>query len=143
MNKLTLGTLNLNSQKLNAKKFADIVLESNIDIICFNECGKSLAERLQSLLAPYGFSHVFAPADYCGNALFSRFPIKRHHTSKLFASQSEGRSAVAITVDLPLHDIEETGVSHQEVSFVATHLCHYDEDARIEQFDILRRKVCS
>ncbi len=134
---LRFGTLNLNDRSHNARSFAEFILEKNLDIICFNECGEHLTDRLSTLLKAHGYQHCFASASFAGNALFSRLPINNCTSKRLKASRgTETRSAAVAEMAINICP----GIT-VDFAVAAVHLDHVDESERIDQFKSLTNFV--
>ena len=131
--RLRIGTLNLNDRAYNARSFSEFILEKNLDIVCFNECGEQLTHRLNGIMKKNGYEHCFASAAFAGNALFSRLPILKASSKSLRASRgTETRSAAIAEIRVDVCP----GVN-VDLAIAAVHLDHVDEPQRIEQFHSL------
>ncbi|KAF3783811.1 hypothetical protein EJ110_NYTH28966 [Nymphaea thermarum] len=82
---------------------------------------KPLSELAEALGMKYVFAESWAP-DY-GNAVLSKWPIKRWQVQKIF-DDTDIRNVLKVVVDIP-----STG----EINFHCTHLDHLDENWRMKQ----------
>lgn len=142
---IRLGTLNVNTRSRNCSAFAELINENSLDIFCLNECTPDMAARLHTQLGSR-FDYVYAPADFAGNALFSRFPI---HDSKTLlttdygiTSDCEARSGAFATL------LVNTGISDEPpvkssmlLHILATHLSHVHEVDRVRQMNEMLSEV--
>ncbi|KAG8079522.1 hypothetical protein GUJ93_ZPchr0007g4159 [Zizania palustris] len=86
---------------------------------------------LSNLAEGLGMRYVFAEswAPEYGNAILSRWPIKRFKVQRI-ADQSDFRNVLRATVEVP---------GAGEVNFHCTHLDHLDESWRMKQMDAILR----
>lgn len=84
---------------------------------------------LSDLAAALGMNYVFAEswAPEYGNAVFSKWPIKRWNVNKIF-DHTDIRNVLKATIDVP-----EAG----ELNFYCTHLDHLDENWRMKQINAI------
>lgn len=84
---------------------------------------------LSDLAAALGMNYVFAEswAPEYGNAILSKWPIKRSKVEKIF-DDTDFRNVLKATIDVP-----EAG----EVNFHCTHLDHLDENWRMRQINAI------
>ncbi|GLT75705.1 hypothetical protein SLA2020_474070 [Shorea laevis] len=84
---------------------------------------------LSDLAAALGMNYVFAEswAPEYGNAILSRWPIKRWKVQKIY-DDSDFRNVLKATIDVP-----QMG----EVNFNCTHLDHLDENWRMKQINAI------
>ena len=137
---LRLGTLNVNARESNFNHFAELVERYDLDVFCLNECTRHLAHRISQRLNGR-YQCIYAKADYAGNALFSRFPVKS--VRRLETSGKDGievRSAAVGTfqVDVPTGEKDRTtSFDSIDLTIMGTHLSHVEEDDRIDEFEEL------
>ncbi|KAL7172290.1 hypothetical protein ACSBR2_031894 [Camellia fascicularis] len=86
---------------------------------------KPLSDLADALGMNYVFAESWAP-EY-GNAILSKWPIKRWNVQKIF-DDSDFRNVLKATIDVP-------GVG--EVNFHSTHLDHLDENWRMKQINAI------
>ncbi|XP_059625803.1 uncharacterized protein LOC132268906 [Cornus florida] len=86
---------------------------------------KPLSDLADALGMTYVFAESWAP-EY-GNAILSKWPIKRWKVQKIF-DNSDFRNVLKATIDIP-----ETG----EFKFHCTHLDHLDEKWRMKQINAI------
>ncbi|KAL5199070.1 hypothetical protein ABZP36_002582 [Zizania latifolia] len=86
---------------------------------------------LSNLAEGLGMRYVFAEswAPEYGNAILSRWPIKRFKVQRI-ADQSDFRNVLRATIEVP---------GAGEVNFHCTHLDHLDESWRMKQMDAILR----
>ncbi|XP_073526123.1 uncharacterized protein [Phyllobates terribilis] len=108
----------------------DVLRELNVDILALQEVKadeekemKPLSDLAAALGMNYAFAESWAP-EY-GNAVLSRWPIKRWRVQKIF-DDSDFRNVLKTTIDVP-----QVG----EVNFYSTHLDHLNEDWRMKQIN--------
>ncbi|WJX13769.1 hypothetical protein P8452_04124 [Trifolium repens] len=84
---------------------------------------------LSDLAAALGMNYVFAEswAPEYGNAVLSKWPIKRWNANKIF-DQTDIRNVLKATIDVP-----EAG----ELNFYCTHLDHLNENWRMKQINAI------
>ncbi|CAK8572881.1 unnamed protein product [Lathyrus sativus] len=84
---------------------------------------------LSDLAAALGMNYVFAEswAPEYGNAVLSKWPIKRWNAHKIF-DHTDFRNVLKATIDVP-----EAG----ELNFYCTHLDHLDENWRMKQINAI------
>ncbi|XP_024975366.1 uncharacterized protein LOC112513361 [Cynara cardunculus var. scolymus] len=114
------------------KTVVEVLRELNADILALQDV-KAEEEKdmkpLSDLAAALGMNYVFAEswAPEYGNAVLSRWPIKRSKVQKIF-DDSDFRNVLKATIDVP-----ETG----EVDFHCTLLDHLDEKWRMKQINAI------
>ncbi|KAG9457488.1 hypothetical protein H6P81_001996 [Aristolochia fimbriata] len=86
---------------------------------------KPLSDLADALGMKFVFAESWAP-EY-GNAVLSRWPIKRWKTHKIF-DDTDFRNVLKVTVDVP---------NAGEVNFHCTHLDHLDERWRMKQINAI------
>ncbi|KAL8160651.1 hypothetical protein V2J09_002188 [Rumex salicifolius] len=108
----------------------DVLRELDVDILALQDVKadeekemKPLSELASALGMNYVFAESWAP-EY-GNAVLSRWPIKRWRVQKIF-DDSDFRNVLKTTIDVP-----KVG----EVNFYSTHLDHLNEDWRMKQIN--------
>lgn len=110
----------------------EVLRELNADILGLQHV-KAEEEKgmkpLSDLAAALGMNYVFAEswAPEYGNAILSKWPIKRWKTQKIF-DDSDFRNVLKATIDVP-----QTG----EFNFFCTHLDHLDENWRMKQINAI------
>ena len=87
------ATFNVNDRVGNASHIIDLLYALDLDVICLQECSVSLATRIKSGL---GYNCVYAPADYCGNAILTRLPVLSSWTVEMSHSSEIRSAAIAI-----------------------------------------------
>ncbi|KAK3127880.1 hypothetical protein QOZ80_7AG0579640 [Eleusine coracana subsp. coracana] len=112
----------------------EVLREAGADIIGLQnvraeECRgmRPLSELAEALGMRYVFAESWAP-EY-GNALLSRWPIKRWKAHRV-ADPSDFRNVLRATIEVP-----DAG----EINFHCTHLDHLDEGWRMKQVDAILR----
>ncbi|XWS46760.1 hypothetical protein CRYUN_Cryun14cG0095600 [Craigia yunnanensis] len=114
------------------KTVLEVLRELDADILALQDV-KAEEEKamkpLSDLAAALGMNYVFAEswAPEYGNAVLSKWPIKRWKVQKIFDDR-DFRNVLKATVDVPL-----TG----EVEFHCTHLDHLDENWRMKQINAI------
>jgi hypothetical protein len=142
-----IGILNVNAREYNADRFAFLIDAYELDIFSLHECGLSLAHKIRRQLGQ--FFLVYAPANYEGNALFSRFPIASplEILAHVEYEDAELRSAAAACISLPIEDSTICGQDGSAVSnvfrmwVIATHLSHIYEADRLAQVKSILQQV--
>ncbi|OMP04980.1 Endonuclease/exonuclease/phosphatase [Corchorus olitorius] len=110
----------------------EVLRELNADILALQDV-KAEEEKgmkpLSDLAAALGMNYVFAEswAPEYGNAVLSRWPIKRWKVQKIF-DDTDFRNVLKATIDVP-----QTG----EIDFHCTHLDHLDENWRMKQINAI------
>jgi endonuclease/exonuclease/phosphatase family metal-dependent hydrolase len=127
---LRVATLNLNDRSGGAENFANFVLEKNLDVVCFNECGASLTQRLDAKMSSRGYSKCFSSAAFAGNTIFSRLPIQKATCKRLHSKGAEARSAAIIEVRVDI-----SPWTFADICIASIHLDHVREEDRMKQFD--------
>ncbi|KAG6748538.1 hypothetical protein POTOM_048466 [Populus tomentosa] len=109
-----------------------VLKELDADILALQDV-KAEEEKamkpLSDLAAALGMNYVFAEswAPEYGNAILSKWPIKRWKVQKIF-DDTDFRNVLKATIDVP-----QAG----EVNFHCTHLDHLDENWRMKQIDAI------
>lgn len=152
----SIACFNLNCRTYNFRLFADLIITHNFDVICLNECDVDLAERISAVLKCRAchYEYAYAAADWSGNAIFTKFKIIEQKGLQLYSEHSEVRSAVCILVDVPMPcslSNEEERETHSQcvnentattqIWFIGTHLCHINENSRLDQFQCIITEV--
>ncbi|KAE9618457.1 hypothetical protein Lal_00046946 [Lupinus albus] len=113
----------------NGRTVVEVLRELDADILGLQDVKaeeengmKPLSELAEALGMNYVFAESWAPQ--YGNAVFSRWPIKRCSAHKLH--DSDFRNVLKATIDVP-----EEG----ELNFYCTQLDHLDENCRMKQVD--------
>ncbi|KAK3007896.1 hypothetical protein RJ639_013041 [Escallonia herrerae] len=110
----------------------EVLRELDADILALQDV-KAEEEKgmkpLSDLAVALGMNYVFAEswAPEYGNAILSKWPIKRWKVQKIF-DDADFRNVLRATVDVP-----HTG----EVDFHCTHLDHLDENWRMKQINAI------
>ncbi|XP_004290695.1 PREDICTED: uncharacterized protein LOC101302029 [Fragaria vesca subsp. vesca] len=110
----------------------EVLRELDADILALQDV-KAEEEKemkpLSDLAAALGMNYVFAEswAPEYGNAILSKWPIKRSKVQKIF-DDSDFRNVLKATIDVP-----QAG----EVNFQCTHLDHLDENWRMRQVNAI------
>ncbi len=130
--KVRLATININNSH-DYSHFASFLQHYDLDIFCLNECGSRFPHLLNEALGRE-YRYIYSRADYCGNALFSRYPIRYSKEIELKTSSHglEMRSAVYGLISIPLDESNSV-----DVAIVGTHLSHVHESDRLEQLHSL------
>ncbi|XP_027116165.1 uncharacterized protein [Coffea arabica] len=116
----------------NTRAIVEVLRELNADILALQDV-KAEEERgmqpLSDLAAALGMTYVFAEswAPEYGNAILSRYPIKRWKAQKIF-DDADFRNVLKATIDVP-----HIG----ELNFYCTHLDHLDENWRMKQINAI------
>ncbi|KAJ0946392.1 putative endonuclease/exonuclease/phosphatase [Helianthus annuus] len=114
------------------KTVVEVLRELDADILALQDV-KAEEEKdmkpLSDLAAALGMNYVFAEswAPEYGNAVLSKWPIKRSKVQKIF-DDSDFRNVLKATIDVP-----QTG----EVDFHCTLLDHLDENWRMKQINAI------
>ena len=148
MRTLRLGTLNVNTREMNYRAFAQLAVQHDLDVFCLNECTRALARRIVAELDGK-YEMIYAEADFAGNALFSRLPIKE--SSRFMAEEAGGRAGgearsaalAVLAVDLHSYDSADLDMDRSnrtpsatvELRVLATHLSHIHEKDRLFQMN--------
>ncbi|XP_062024387.1 uncharacterized protein LOC133740448 [Rosa rugosa] len=110
----------------------EVLRELDADILALQDV-KAEEEKemkpLSDLAAALGMNYVFAEswAPEYGNAILSKWPIKRSKVQKIF-DDTDFRNVLKATIDVP-----QAG----EVNFHCTHLDHLDENWRMRQINAI------
>ncbi|KAA8543193.1 hypothetical protein F0562_021312 [Nyssa sinensis] len=110
----------------------EVLRELDADILAFQDV-KAEEEKamkpLSDLAGALGMNYVFAEswAPEYGNAILSKWPIKRWKVHQIF-DDTDFRNVLKATIDIP-----QTG----EVNFHCTHLDHLDENWRMKQMNAI------
>ncbi|KAM7495945.1 hypothetical protein LguiA_020359 [Lonicera macranthoides] len=108
----------------------ELLRELDADILALQDV-KAEEEKemkpLSDLAVALGMNYVFAEswAPEYGNAIFSKWPIKRWKVHKIF-EDTDYRNILKATIDVP---------NFGEVDFHCTHLDHLDENWRMKQIN--------
>ncbi|XVE77727.1 hypothetical protein DITRI_Ditri13aG0085800 [Diplodiscus trichospermus] len=114
------------------KTVLEVLKELDADILALQDV-KAEEEKamrpLSDLAAALGMNYVFAEswAPEYGNAVLSKWPIKRWEVQKIF-DDTDFRNVLKATIDVP-----QTG----EVNFHCTNLDHLDENWRMKQINAI------
>ncbi|GMI76072.1 hypothetical protein like AT2G48030 [Hibiscus trionum] len=114
------------------KTVFEVLKELDADILALQDV-KAEEEKamkpLSDLAAALGMNYVFAEswAPEYGNAVLSKWPIKRWKVQKIF-DDTDFRNVLKATIDVP-----GTG----EIDFHCTHLDHLDENWRMKQINAI------
>ncbi|KAE8727612.1 Detected protein of confused Function [Hibiscus syriacus] len=114
------------------KTVFEVLKELDADILALQDV-KAEEEKamkpLSDLAAALGMNYVFAEswAPEYGNAVLSKWPIKRWKVQKIF-DDTDFRNVLKATIDVP-----QTG----EINFHCTHLDHLDENWRMKQMNAI------
>ncbi|KAJ8748350.1 hypothetical protein K2173_002987 [Erythroxylum novogranatense] len=110
----------------------EVLKELDADVLALQDV-KAEEEKamkpLSDLAAALGMDYVFAEswAPEYGNAILSKWPIKRWKVQKIF-DDTDFRNILKATVDVPLVG---------EINFHCTHLDHLDENWRMKQINAI------
>ncbi|KAL0389552.1 UNVERIFIED_CONTAM: hypothetical protein Scaly_0312300 [Sesamum calycinum] len=110
----------------------EVLRELNADVLALQDV-KAEEERnmkpLSDLAAALGMNYVFAEswAPEYGNAILSKWPIKRWKAQKIF-DDTDFRNVLKATIDVP-----QAG----EINFFCTLLDHLDENWRVKQINAI------
>ncbi|KAJ1433026.1 Endonuclease/exonuclease/phosphatase [Sesbania bispinosa] len=110
----------------------EVLKELNADVLGLQDV-KAEEENgmkpLSDLAKALGMNYVFAEswAPQYGNAVFSKWPIKRCKVQKIF-DHTDFRNVLKATIDVP-----QVG----ELNFYCTHLDHLDENWRMKQINAI------
>nr|DAD37856.1 TPA_asm: hypothetical protein HUJ06_008497 [Nelumbo nucifera] len=116
----------------NSRTILEVLREVDADILALQDV-KAEEEKgmkpLSDLADALGMNYVFAEswAPEYGNAVLSKWPIKRWHVQKI-CDDTDFRNVLKATVDVP-----QAG----EVNFNCTHLDHLDENWRMKQINAI------
>ncbi|KAF5732732.1 DNase I-like superfamily protein [Tripterygium wilfordii] len=110
----------------------EVLRELDADILALQDVKaeeEKAMEPLSDLAAALGMNYVFAEswAPEYGNAVLSKWPIKRWEAQKIF-DYTDFRNVLKATIDVP-----QVG----EVNFNCTHLDHLDENWRMKQINAI------
>jgi hypothetical protein len=131
---IKVASWNIHNNSRNSIKFAQLILQYEIDVICLNECDHSIAKKILSILEKHGYSYGYASADYAGNAIFCRYSIRKKVQLTLSSnSGSENRSGIMILTDIADIFGVDNLPKNIELWFVGTHLSHTHENDRVLQ----------
>ncbi|KAK6937472.1 Endonuclease/exonuclease/phosphatase [Dillenia turbinata] len=114
------------------RTIAEVLRELDADILGLQDV-KAEEEKgmrpLSDLASALGMNYVFAEswAPEYGNAILSKWPIKRWRVQKIF-DDTDFRNVLKASIDVP-----HTG----EVNFYCTHLDHLDENWRLKQINAI------
>ncbi|KAI3692436.1 hypothetical protein L6452_32252 [Arctium lappa] len=115
-----------------SRSILDVLKEVDADIVALQDV-KAEEEKgmkpLSDLAFGLGMNYVFAEswAPEYGNAILSKWPIKRSKVQKIYDEQ-DFRNVLKATIDVP-----RTG----ELNFYCTQLDHLDEDWRMKQINAI------
>ncbi|CAI9107937.1 OLC1v1007422C1 [Oldenlandia corymbosa var. corymbosa] len=114
------------------KTVLEVLMELNADVLALQDVKaeeekgmKPLSDLAEALGMNYVFAESWAP-EY-GNAILSRWPIKKWKSQKIF-DDTDFRNVLKATIDVP-----EVG----EFEFYCTHLDHLDENWRMKQINAI------
>ncbi|KAL5860317.1 hypothetical protein ACOSQ4_001613 [Xanthoceras sorbifolium] len=119
-----------NDSYRSSRTILEVLRELDADILALQDV-KAEEEKamrpLSDLAAALGMNYVFAEswAPEYGNAVLSKWPIKRWKVQKIF-DDTDFRNVLKATIDVP-----QTG----EVNFHCSHLDHLDENWRMKQIN--------
>ncbi|KAJ9171908.1 hypothetical protein P3X46_015209 [Hevea brasiliensis] len=125
------NTMDGNSYK-STRTVVEVLEELDADILALQDV-KAEEEKdmkpLSDLAAALGMNYVFAEswAPEYGNAILSKWPIKRWKVHKIF-DDTDFRNVLKATIDVP---------QKGEVNFYCTHLDHLDENWRMKQINAI------
>ncbi|THG04456.1 hypothetical protein TEA_022628 [Camellia sinensis var. sinensis] len=127
------GKSSVRSQRYSSNKtIVEVLREVEADILGLQDVKaeeekgmKPLADLAEALGMNYVFAESWAP-EY-GNAVLSKWPIKRWNVQKIF-DDSDFRNVLKVTVDVPWAG---------EVNFHCTYLDHLDENWRMKQINAI------
>ncbi|CAH2057600.1 unnamed protein product [Thlaspi arvense] len=110
----------------------EVLRELDADVLALQDVKADEADQmrpLSDLAAALGMNYVFAEswAPEYGNAVLSKWPIKKSNVHKIF-DHSDFRNVLKATIDVP---------GSGEVEFHCTHLDHLDESWRMKQVDAI------
>ncbi|KAI4349567.1 hypothetical protein L6164_010142 [Bauhinia variegata] len=110
----------------------DVLRELDADILALQDVKaeeENAMKPLSDLASALGMNYVFAEswAPEYGNAVLSKWPIKRWKVQKIF-DDTDFRNVLKATIDVP-----EAG----EINFYCTHLDHLDENWRMKQINAI------
>ncbi|XP_057471063.1 uncharacterized protein LOC130759862 [Actinidia eriantha] len=115
-----------------SRSVLDVLREVNADILALQDVRaeeeknmKPLSDLARGLGMNYVFAESWAP-EY-GNAIFSKWPIKRWRVQKIYDDQ-DFRNVLRATIDVPRMG---------EVNFYCTQLDHLDERWRMKQINAI------
>ncbi|XP_010279198.1 PREDICTED: uncharacterized protein LOC104613175 [Nelumbo nucifera] len=115
-----------------SRTILEVLREVDADILALQDVKaeeekgmKPLSDLANALGMRYVFAESWAP-EY-GNAVLSKWPIKRWHVQKIY-DDTDFRNVLKATVDVP-----QAG----EVNFNCTHLDHLDENWRMKQINAI------
>ncbi|KAK9077748.1 hypothetical protein SSX86_006085 [Deinandra increscens subsp. villosa] len=120
------------SMDYGSRSILDVLKEVDADVLALQDV-KAEEEKgmkpLSDLALGLGMNYVFAEswAPEYGNAILSKWPIKRSKVQKIYDDQ-DFRNVLKATIDVP-----RTG----ELNFYCTQLDHLDEDWRMKQINAI------
>ncbi|PSR92670.1 GDP polyribonucleotidyltransferase [Actinidia chinensis var. chinensis] len=117
---------------MSGRSIMDVLSEVDADILALQDVRAEEEKNMQplsDLARGLGMKYVFAEswAPEYGNAIFSRWPIKRWRVQKIYDDQ-DFRNVLRATIDVP-----RLG----EVNFCCTQLDHLDENWRMKQINAI------
>ncbi|XP_076952433.1 uncharacterized protein LOC143626158 [Bidens hawaiensis] len=124
----------IGSMEYASRSILDVLKEVDADVLALQDV-KAEEEKamrpLSDLAFGLGMNYVFAEswAPEYGNAILSKWPIKKSKVQKIYDEQ-DFRNVLKATIDVPL-----TG----ELNFYCTQLDHLDEDWRMKQVNAIIR----
>ncbi|XP_031279947.1 uncharacterized protein LOC116138380 [Pistacia vera] len=115
-----------------SRTVVEVLRELDADILALQDVKaeeENAMKPLSDLAAALGMNYAFAEswAPEYGNAVLSKWPIKRWKVQKIF-DDTDIRNVLKVTVDVP-----QTG----EVNFHCTHLDHLNENWRMKQINAI------
>ncbi|XP_044502207.1 uncharacterized protein LOC123223173 [Mangifera indica] len=119
-----------------SRTVVEVLRELDADILALQDVKaeeENAMKPLSDLAAALGMNYVFAEswAPEYGNAVLSKWPIKRWKVQKIF-DDTDFRNVLKATIDVP-----QTG----EVNFHCTHLDHLDENWRMKQINAIMQST--
>ncbi|KAL3517524.1 hypothetical protein ACH5RR_020113 [Cinchona calisaya] len=128
----TMSIQDLSYGNNSTRTVVEVLRELNADILGLQDV-KAEEEKgmqpLSDLAAALGMNYVFAEswAPEYGNAILSRYPIKKWKAQKI-VDDADFRNVLKATIDVP---------NIGEFNFYCTHLDHLDENWRMKQIDAI------
>ncbi|CAM8987854.1 unnamed protein product [Rhodiola kirilowii] len=126
------STRDVDEKLRNEKSVSEVLRELNVDIFALQDVKadeenemKPLSDLAEALGMNYVFAETWAPQ--YGNAILSRWPIKRFNVQKLL-DDFDFRNVLKATIDVP---------GAGEVNFYCTQLDHLNEDRRMNQINAI------
>uniref|UniRef100_A0A7N0TV17 Endonuclease/exonuclease/phosphatase domain-containing protein n=1 Tax=Kalanchoe fedtschenkoi TaxID=63787 RepID=A0A7N0TV17_KALFE len=115
-----------------SRTVSQVLRELKVDILALQDVKadeENDMQPLSDLARALGMNYVFADswAPQFGNAILSRWPIKKWNVQKLL-DNSDFRNVLQATIDVP---------GAGDVNFYCTHLDHLDEDRRTNQINAI------